>query len=72
MSLNSSIQHLGTGAAALIAGLIVSEDKTTGKLLHYQWVGYLSVAVLLIAFFLGRFLFKHSDGRQSQRTLKTG
>lgn len=70
MSLNSSVQHLGTGAAALIAGLIVSENKTTGKLTHYQWVGYLSVVVLLIAFFLGRYLFKHTDGRKSiQRTL---
>lgn len=69
MSLNSSVQHLGTGAAALIAGLIVSENKNTGKLTHYQWVGYLSVAVLLIAFFLGRYLFKHSDGRKTQRTL---
>lgn len=64
MSLNSSIQHLGTGAAAVVAGFIVTEDKPTGKLEHYQWVGYLSVLVLLIAFFLGRHLFKHTDGRK--------
>lgn len=69
MSLNSSIQHLGTGAAALIAGFIVSENKVTGKLQHYEWVGYLSVAVLLIGFFLGRYLFRHTDGRKDQRTL---
>lgn len=69
MSLNSSIQHLGTGAASLIAGLIVIENKTTGKLQRYEWVGYLSVLVLLIGFFLGRYLFRHSDGRKDQRTL---
>jgi MFS transporter, DHA1 family, inner membrane transport protein len=66
MSLNSSVQHLGTGAAALLAGFIVVENKATGKLLHYPWVGYLSVFVLLIAFFLGRYLFKDTDGRSLQ------
>ncbi|MEN9550043.1 MAG: hypothetical protein RIR12_2634 [Bacteroidota bacterium] len=65
MSLNSSVQHLGTGAAALIAGLIVDQNKSTGKLLYYSWVGYLSVLVLLIAFFLGRFLFKDTDGKKN-------
>jgi MFS transporter, DHA1 family, inner membrane transport protein len=63
MSLNSSVQHLGTGAASLIAGMIVIESKT-GKLLRYEWVGYLSVFVLLIGFFLGRYLFKASDSRK--------
>lgn len=64
MSLNSSIQHLGHGAAALIAGLIVSQSKANGKLLRYEWTGYLSVIILLAGFFLGRYLFKHSDGRK--------
>jgi MFS transporter, DHA1 family, inner membrane transport protein len=68
MSLNSSVQHLGTGAAALLAGFIVVENKTTGKLLHYPWVGYLSVFVLLVAFFLGRYLFRDTDGRKSLKT----
>ncbi|MBI3137940.1 MAG: MFS transporter [Sphingobacteriales bacterium] len=57
MSLNSSVQHLGTGAAALISGFIVSEDSHR-KLLHYEWVGYLSVAVLLLGLLLGYHLFK--------------
>lgn len=64
MSLNSSVQQLGTGAASLIAGLIVTEEKTTDKLLHYEWVGYLSVIVLLVGLFLGNTLFKHSDKKQ--------
>lgn len=65
MSLNSSVQHLGTGAAALIAGLIVTEHKPSGRLLHYEWVGYLSVFVLLVGLFLGRYLFRHSDTKKT-------
>ena len=60
MSLNSSIQHLGTGVAALVSGYIVSEDKG-GRLMHYEWVGYLSVVVLLAGFFLGRYLFRNTE-----------
>jgi predicted MFS family arabinose efflux permease len=60
MSLNSSVQQLGTGAASIIAGLIVSEDRN-GKLLRYEWLGYLSVFVLLIGFFLGQYLFKKNN-----------
>jgi len=64
MSLNSSIQHLGTGAAALVAGYIVTEGKS-GKLQRYEWVGYLSVVVLLAGFFLGRYLFKGTELKKS-------
>lgn len=60
MSLNSSVQQLGTGAASIVAGLIISEDKN-GKLLRYEWVGYLSVAVLFIGLLLGQYLFKKKD-----------
>ncbi|HEX4875068.1 MAG TPA: MFS transporter [Chitinophagaceae bacterium] len=63
MSLNSSIQHLGTGAAALLSGYIVTDDKN-GRLLNYEWVGYLSVIVLLTGFFLGRYLFKGTDSKK--------
>lgn len=62
MSLNSSIQHLGTGAASLIAGYIVIKGGE-GRLHRYEWVGYLSVLVLLAGFYLGRHLFKGTDGR---------
>lgn len=63
MSLNSSIQHLGTGAAALVAGYIVTEGKS-GKLQRYEWVGYLSVIVLLAGFFLGRYLFNGTEPKK--------
>jgi MFS transporter, DHA1 family, inner membrane transport protein len=62
MSFNSSVQQLGTGSASIIAGFIVVEDKA-GKLARYNWVGYISILVLLLALLLARFLFKKMDKR---------
>ncbi|MDQ3279507.1 MAG: MFS transporter, partial [Bacteroidota bacterium] len=42
MSFNSCVQQLGTGAASLIAGLMVTQG-TGGKILRYSWLGYLSI-----------------------------
>ena len=60
MSINGSVQQLGQGVAALIAGGIVLTDPS-GKILRYNWVGYLSVLVLLGSFFLARNLFRKLD-----------
>lgn len=60
MSLNSSIQHLGTGVAALVSGFIVKTNANR-QLLHYEWVGYLSVGVLFIALLLGFYLFRDTE-----------
>ena len=53
MSFNSSFQQLFTGMASVIAGLIVFED-THGKIHRYNWVGYLSVLVILSTVFIAR------------------
>ncbi len=60
MSFNSSIQQLGTAAAALIAGFVVISG-TAGKIYRYEWLGYLSVFILLICVFLGYQIFKSSE-----------
>jgi len=60
MTLNSSVQQLGTGAASLISGFIVYKDSV-GKLYRYEWVGYLSIVVLLLGLLLGRYLFSNMD-----------
>jgi len=65
MSLNSSVQQLGSGIASLVSGFIVTEDRTTHKLFHYEWVGYLSVIVLFVALLIGRHLFKNTDSRKA-------
>ena len=62
LSFNSSVQQLGTALASLAAGFIVIKDKA-GKLQHYNWVGYLSIFVLLLGLLLGRYLFKNMDSR---------
>jgi predicted MFS family arabinose efflux permease len=60
LSFNSSVQQLGTAAATFTAGFIVIKDKA-GKLQHYNWVGYLSILVLLLGLLLGRYLFSGMD-----------
>jgi predicted MFS family arabinose efflux permease len=64
MSFNSSVQQLGTGAASIIAGLIVLEGEG-GKILHYPWLGYLSILVLLICAYLGVQIFKAANDHAS-------
>jgi MFS transporter, DHA1 family, inner membrane transport protein len=62
-SFNSSMQQLGSGLASLVAGFIVVKgDK--GEILHYDWVGFLSIAVLLTSLFIGRQIFKKVDKTQ--------
>jgi predicted MFS family arabinose efflux permease len=59
MSFNSSVQQLGTAAASLIAGFIVI-GGSGGKIYRYEWLGYLSVFILLICAYLGYKIFKSS------------
>jgi len=67
MSINGSVQQLGQGIAALLAGAIVLAEPS-GKILRYNWVGYLSVLVLLGSFFLARNLFRKLDKKNSMQT----
>lgn len=60
MSINGSIQQLGSGLAALFAGVIVSTEKS-GKIINYNWVGYLSIVVLLLSLVYGRMIFRKID-----------
>ncbi len=60
MSFNSSIQQLGTAAASLLAGFIVISGSG-GKIYRYEWLGYLSVFILLICAYLGYKIFKSSE-----------
>jgi len=61
MSVNGSMQQLGQGMASLIAGVIVKTNKTTHQLSNYNWVGYLSIAVLIVAVIIGNKIFKSID-----------
>lgn len=60
MSFNSSVQQLGTSIAALVSGAIVTKG-VDGRIYHYEWVGYLSIAVLLLCAWLARMIFRKFD-----------
>ncbi len=60
MSVNGSVQHLGQGVASIIAGLIIYTDKSK-KLYHYEWVGYLSIFVLVATLIMGKIIFRNVD-----------
>jgi DHA1 family inner membrane transport protein len=64
MSFNGSVQQLGTSIASVAAGLIVLKDKA-GKIQHYEWLGYLSIIVLVASLLLGRHLFSGMDKKAS-------
>lgn len=57
MSFNSSFQQLFTGLSSIIAGLIVIKTPD-GKILHYNWLGYLSAAIVLSSLFFALRLAK--------------
>ncbi|MDZ7896877.1 MAG: MFS transporter [Arcicella sp.] len=54
-SINSSMIQLGSGAASFVGGLIV-QKATNGQLLHYDWVGYMSMGVMVIGIILGKYV----------------
>jgi predicted MFS family arabinose efflux permease len=54
MSINSAIQQLFTGIASIIAGLIVVTKKPNPQLLHYSYVGYLSLILIVCCIFLAK------------------
>ena len=68
MTFNSSVQQLGTGIASLLAGFIVTKDST-GKLYRYEWVGYISIVVLLLGLILGSYLFAGMDKTDADKLL---
>jgi MFS transporter, DHA1 family, inner membrane transport protein len=64
MSFNSSVQQLGTSAASLLAGVLVLRGAN-GQILRYGWLGYASLAILLVCALLGRSIFKGQSGKGS-------
>jgi MFS transporter, DHA1 family, inner membrane transport protein len=51
-SINSSVIQLSSGAGSFVAGLMVEQTKS-GQLLHYQNVGYMSIAFILLGIAVG-------------------
>lgn len=47
MSIRSAFQQFVSGIAAYMSGLIISEN-TQGQYVHYDWIGYISIACCLL------------------------
>ncbi|RYF90775.1 MAG: MFS transporter, partial [Chitinophagaceae bacterium] len=60
MSFNGCVQQVGTGLASLIAGFIVYDDHS-GKIYRYEWLGYLSIVVLIATIILAQAIFRKID-----------
>ena len=60
MSFNGCVQQLGTSVASMAAGFIVIKDGY-GRIQRYEWLGYLSIVVLVASLVIGRILFKNID-----------
>ncbi len=48
MAFNSAMQNFGSGLAALIAGMIMVKSSD-GRILNYDWVGFIACVVSLLA-----------------------
>jgi len=53
MAFNSAMQSLGSGLAALVAGIIMIKTES-GEILHFDWVGYMSCAVGVVSILVAR------------------
>ncbi len=69
MSFSSSVQQLFTGLASLIAGWIVYTGDD-GKIHNYQYVGYISVALVLSCLLTVKMLDKRVRQRSSTQEAK--
>jgi predicted MFS family arabinose efflux permease len=69
MSFNGCVQQLGTSFASMAAGFIVLKDSS-GKIQRYEWLGYLSIVVLVASLLLGRRLFRNIDRTEEEVQLE--
>jgi MFS transporter, DHA1 family, inner membrane transport protein len=51
MSANSAVQHMATGLGAYLGGKIL-DKAADGRLLHFDWVGYIAVSATLLSLWL--------------------
>jgi predicted MFS family arabinose efflux permease len=66
MNLNSSLQQLAAGLISLITGMIVVKTPEPDvKYLHYETVGYISMAISLVCLVVLRFVNATGEGQKA-------
>lgn len=68
MSINSSLQQMAGGLSAVIAGLIVHQQTKTSPIEHYNILGYVVAAVILVCIY---FLWLVSEVVKKKSTQET-
>jgi hypothetical protein len=63
MSINSSLQQLAGGVAAMIGGLIVIQKSETSPLERFDQLGNLVVVIIVINIFLTYRVYKYIKNR---------
>jgi predicted MFS family arabinose efflux permease len=51
MAFNASVQQLGSGVAAFLAGAIVVKNSN-GMYEHFNYVGYVAIAINILSIFV--------------------
>ncbi|WP_026770482.1 MFS transporter [Asinibacterium sp. OR53] len=69
MSINSSLQQMAGGFAAICAGLIVTQPTKHSPLQHYNMLGYVVSLVIVICAFLVFRVYKMVKGEQEGYTI---
>jgi hypothetical protein len=52
MSINSSLQQMAGGFAAMVAGLIVVQDTPSSPIQHFNWLGMIMVGLMVLCVYL--------------------
>ena len=52
MAFNASVQQLGSGVAAFLAGTIVVKNDASGLYEHFEYVGYVAIAINILSIFV--------------------
>jgi predicted MFS family arabinose efflux permease len=64
MSINSSLQQISGGIASVIAGMIVVRSGS-GRMEHYDTLGYISVIVMFACIFMMYYMNKYVESKTS-------
>jgi predicted MFS family arabinose efflux permease len=64
MSINSSLQQMAGGIAALIGGWIVKQKNELSPLENFDWLGYLVIVVILLNIFFTHRVYKFISKRE--------
>ena len=64
MSINSSLQQMAGGIAAMVGGMIVLQKSETSQLERFDLLGYLVIVIILINIFLTHRVYKYIKSRE--------